>query len=77
MNKGLKLKLDSLEELDYSLFENTFIVVLNTHVSIKIKHYEQYNHQIMTKALRKAIMTRFMLRNIYLNSQNKENWVNY
>ena len=31
----------------------------------------------MTKALRKAIMTRSSLKNIYLKSRNEENWVNY
>ena len=34
LNKDLKLKLDSLEELDYSLFENTFIDVLNTPLTV-------------------------------------------
>ena len=34
-NNDLKLKFDSLEELDYCLFENTFIDVLNPHVPIK------------------------------------------
>ena len=31
----------------------------------------------MTKALRKVIMTRSMLQNIYLKSRNEENWVKY
>ena len=31
----------------------------------------------MTKALRKAIMTRSRLKNIYLKRRNEENWVNY
>ena len=31
----------------------------------------------MTKALPKVKMARFMLKNIYLRSQNEENWVNY
>ena len=30
----------------------------------------------MTKALRKAIMARSRLKNVYLNSRNEENWVN-
>ena len=76
-NKDLKLKLDSLEELDYSLFENTFIDVLNTHAPIKTKTLRANSHQFMTKALRKAIMTRSRLKNIYLKGQNEENWVNY
>ena len=69
-NKDLKLKLDSLEELDYSLFENTFIDVLNTHAPIKTKI-------LRAKPLRKAIMTRSRLKNIYLKSRHEENWVNY
>ena len=36
-NKDLKLKLDYLKELNYSLFENTFIDVLNTQAPIRIK----------------------------------------
>ena len=76
-NKDLKLKLDSLEELDYLLFENTFIDVLNTHASIKTKTIRANSHQFMTKAFRKAVMTRPSLKNIYLKCQNEENWVSY
>ena len=36
-NKDLKLKLDSLEKVDYYLFENAFIDALNTHAPIKTK----------------------------------------
>ena len=71
-NKDLKLKLDSLEELDYSLFENTFNSVLNTHAPIKTKTLLAKSHQFMTKGLWKAIMTRSRLNNIYLKSENEE-----
>ena len=76
-NKDLKLKLDPLEEVDYSLFENTFIDVLNTHAPIKAKTLQANSHQFMTKGLRKAIITRSGLKIIYLKSRNEENWVNY
>ena len=76
-NKDLKLKLANLEELDYSLFENTFIDVLNTHVPMKTKTLRANSHQFSTKALRKAIMTRSRLKKVYLKSRNEENWVNY
>ena len=76
-NKDLELKLDSSEELDYSLFENTFVDVLNTHASIETKILRANSHQFMTKAFRKAVSTRSKLKNIYLKSRNKENWVNY
>ena len=39
------LKLDCLEELDYSLFEKTFIDVLSTNAPIKTKNI---NKQIAT-----------------------------
>ena len=63
-NKDLKLKLDPLKELDYSLFENTFMNVLNTHAPTKTKTLRTNSHQFMTKALRKATMTRSRLKNI-------------
>ena len=75
-NEDFKLKLDSLEELDYSLFDNTFIDVLNTHVPIKTKTLPANSHQFMTKALRKATVTRSRLKNIYLKSQKEKIWVN-
>ena len=67
-NEDLKLKLDSSEVLGYSLFENTFIDVLNSHAPIKTKTLRGNSRQFMNKALRKAIMTRSGLRNIYLKS---------
>ena len=72
-NRHLKLKLDSLKELGYSLFKNTFIDVLNTHAPIRTKTLRANSHQFMTKALQKAIMTRSSLKNIYLKSRNEEN----
>ena len=48
-SKDLKLKSDSLEELDYSIFKNTFIDILNTHASVKTKTLRANRHQFMTK----------------------------
>ena len=67
-NKDLQLKLDSLEELGYSLFESTFIDVLNTHAPMKTKTLRANSHQFMTEALRKAIIIRSRSKNIYLKS---------
>ena len=50
--------LDSLEELDYYLFDNSFINVLNTHAPMKTKSLEGNSHKSLTKTLRVAIMTR-------------------
>ena len=76
-NEDLKSKLDSIEKLDYPLFESIFIDVLNTHAPVTTKKVRANNHQFMTKALRKAIMTRSRLKNAYLKTRNSKNWENY
>ena len=72
--EDLKSKLDSIEKLDYPLFESIFMDVLNTHASVATKKVRANNHQFMTKALRKAIMTRSRLKNAYLKTQNSKNY---
>ena len=64
-NEDLKSRLDLTEKLEYPLFESIFIDVLNTHAPIKTKTVQANNHQFMNKALRKAIMTRSRLKDIY------------
>ena len=54
--EDLKSQLDSIETLEYSLFESIFINVLNTHAPLHTKPVRANNHQFMTKALRKAII---------------------
>ena len=76
-NNDLKAKLDSIKILDYSSFEDIFINVLNTHARVKTKIVRAKNHEFMTKTLRKAIMTRPRLKNVYLKNQNTGNWNNY
>ena len=76
-NEDLKNKLDSMEKLDYPLFESIFIDVLNTHAPVTTKKVRANNHQFMTKALRKAIMTRSRFKNAYLKTRNGKNWENY
>ena len=76
-NEDLKSRLDSTEKLEYPLFESIFIDVLNTHAPIKTKTVRANHHQFMNKALRKAIMTRSRLINIYLKTRNNENWDKY
>ena len=50
-NKELKSKLDSIEKLDYPLFESIFVDILNTHAPITTKkvrnskHWENYKKQ--------------------------------
>ena len=76
-NNDLKSKLDTINNLDYSTFEHIFISVLNTHALIKTKIVRANNHEFMTKALKKAIMTRSRLKSIYLKNQNNTNRNNY
>ena len=51
-NNDLKSKLDSIKNLDYCPFEDKIIAA--------------NNHEFMSKALRKGIMTRSRLKNVYL-----------
>ena len=76
-NEDLKSRIDSTEKLQYPLFESIFNDVLNTHAPIKTKTVRANNHQFINKALRKAIMTRSRLKNIYLKTRNNENWDKY
>ena len=73
-NEDLKSELDSIEKLDYPLFESIFIDVLNTHAPVTTKKVRANNHQFMTKALRKAIMTRSRLKNAYLKTKKQRNF---
>ena len=72
--KDLKSKLDSIEKLDYRLLESTFIDVLNTHAAVITKKLRANNHQFMIKVLRKAIITRSKLKDVYLKTRNSKNW---
>ena len=67
-NHDLKTKLDSVKILDYSSFEDIFINVLNTHTPVKTKIIRASNPKFMTKALRKAIIIRSRLKNVYLKN---------
>ena len=70
-NKDLKLKLDSLEELDYSLFGNTFMDVLNTHAPTKTKTLRPNSPEFMTKALWKDMTSQEKKTKIFLQSQHE------
>ena len=46
-SEDLKSKLDSVEKLDYPLFETIFINVLNTHAPVTTKLVRENNHQFI------------------------------
>ena len=63
--KDLTHELQKIKIPFYSQFEKAFVAVLDDHAALKKKQL-RFNHSpFMTKALRKAIMTRSRLKNIY------------
>ena len=62
---------------EYSNFQNIFIQVLSNHAPAKKKIVRFNNSPFMTKTLRKAIMDRSRLKNIYIRKRNVKNWENY
>ena len=69
----LKPKLDSIKNLDYSLFEDISINVLNTDAPIKNKILRANSHESI-QALRKG---RSKLKNVYLKNQITNNLNKY
>ena len=69
-------KLKSGVVTEYSNFQNIFIQVLNNHAPAKKKIVRFSNSPFMTKTLRKAIMHRSRLKNIYIRKRNDKNWEN-
>ena len=62
--RDLTHELQNIKNPSYSQFEKAFVAVLDNHVPLKKKEL-RFNHSLfMTKALRKAIMTRSRLKNI-------------
>mgnify|MGYP001792265277 CR=1 FL=1 len=58
-------------------FCDKFQSVLNLHAPIKKKKIRHNNQPFMTKALRKAIMVRSKLRNIFNCNKSSNNWSKY
>ena len=62
---------------EYSLFHNIFVNTLNRHAPLKQKIMRFNNSPFMTKALRKAIMRRSKLKNLYNKNRTIFSWGNY
>ena len=75
--RDLRESLENHTSYDYSCFQNIFITLFNKHVPIKKKIMHFNNNPSMSKALRKAIMHRSKLKNIYNNYRTEGNWANY
>ena len=71
----LDLNLKCTTSFEYSDFQTTFTRVLRNHAPKKILRFK--NSPFMTKTLRKAIMHRSKLKNIYNKKRTNDNWANY
>jgi len=65
----LSENLSSSNISNYDIFESIFVEVLNKHAPLKSRFVRGNEKRHMNKALRKAIMRRSRLRNVYLKSQ--------
>ena len=70
----LEDKLKGGIETEYSNFQNIFIEVLNNQAPAKKKNVRFNNKPFMIKTLRKAIMHRSRLKNIYIRKKSDKNW---
>ena len=73
----LQEKLIHLENDAYSAFSSAFRVLLNEHAPLKTKIFRHNNKTFITKELRKEIMKRSKLKNIFNGNKNQENWCKY
>ena len=66
-----------LENDASSAFSSAFRVFLNKHVPLKTKILRYNNKTFVTKELRKEIMKRSKLKNLFNKNKNQENWCKY
>ena len=63
--------------IDYDIFENICVDLINRHAPLKEKHMRANNSPFMNRTLSKAVMTRSRLKNKFLKDPNDENRANY
>ena len=73
----MKFELEKVKCKRYGEFEAVFLKKLYKHAPLKKKFLRHNNKPSMTKGLRKQIMVRSKLRNIFNKNQNYENWCKY
>ena len=74
---ALQEKLKHLENDAYSAFNSAFTNLLNEHAPLKTKILRHNNKTFITKKLRKEIMKRSKLKNLFNKNKNQENWCKY
>ena len=73
-SEGLQFRLNHLIGRTYDDFETTFIKELHRQAPLKKKILRHSNNRFMTKELRKAIMLRSKLKNIFNKDKTHCNW---
>ena len=73
----MKFELEKVKSESYGEFEAVFLTELNKHAPLKKKFLRHNNNPLITKDLRKQIMVRSKLRNIFNKNRNHENWCKY
>ena len=74
---ALQEKLIHLENDAYSAFSSVFRVLLNEHAPPKMKIPRYNNITFITKELKKEILKRSKLKNLFDKNKNQENWCKY
>ena len=64
-------------DIMYNELVENFSKIVNRHAPLKHKMTRGNNADFMTKELRKAIMLRSRLKNIFNKHRSNENWKNY
>ena len=70
----MEFSLSHLTSSSYDDFETSFLKELKRHASLKKKVLRHNNNRFMTKELRKAIMLRSKLKNIFNKDKTHCNW---
>ena len=65
------------DNLNYDAIKETLVTLLDTHAPMKMRLLRENDAPYMNKNLRKAIMTRSRLKNLYNKTPNVENEMNY
>ena len=76
-NNKLNELLKSEKEINCSLFENIFLQVLDAHAPVKKKIQRFNNNPFLIKQLRKAIMHRSRLKNVFNKNCTPKTWDSY
>ena len=61
-----------LNNIDYEIFHEIVLSILNVHTPLKKKHLRANHAAFVTKEFRKAVMKTASLRNVYLKNELKQ-----